>query len=523
LQKPKLKLIWVLSNLKKALEKYEIGAAMSKDHLPFAEKSAYLLLCLLLLAGRFLHFGPEIDEPHGWRQCDTAFYLQDFARNGVDLLHPSVCWMGPHRTVILEFPLPEALAALPYRWSGEDMRWARLVFLLLFTLSAFYFFRILSHLFSQRTAYLALLVYLGLPLSLFYSRALHIDFSALALGFAGIYYLLQGLEKPGWRPFLASSLLLSLAFLIKAPALLPLGLPLLWLVWERKAFRSLLPYLPLLLLPLLAFFFWRKHVEAVNAMAPDWSFIPGYYQLVDMGKWYFSTWEQRMDPYAWKVLGERFSLELAGLSGILLGISGLFFAGRRTIFMLLWLLGLLLYLFLFFGLNFIHDYYQIPFVPFLALGIALSLQALARRKLLWLAWLLLLLVLAENFWRSEYGKYPYNDRYYRVKELYVTAGNITEQATQPGDQLILSDPFQDPRSPFWMYRTGRTGWPIDLDRLTPEIIERLQAEGASQLVIMSGEAWPPALQGWLEGRESQQFTIDRADGSRWRLWVLKLN
>ena len=60
----------------------------------FLKKHAFLLCLISLIALRFLHFGPEIDWPHDWRQCDTGWFIWDFYKNGIDLLHPAVCWMG---------------------------------------------------------------------------------------------------------------------------------------------------------------------------------------------------------------------------------------------------------------------------------------------------------------------------------------------------------------------------------------------------------------------------------------------
>ena len=72
----------------------------------------FWLLLALLVGMRFMHLSEAIEEPHSWRQCDTAQYIRSFQEEGIDLLRPSVCWMGNHKTVILEFPLPEAVVAI---------------------------------------------------------------------------------------------------------------------------------------------------------------------------------------------------------------------------------------------------------------------------------------------------------------------------------------------------------------------------------------------------------------------------
>jgi hypothetical protein len=184
----------------------------------------YLLFCLaLLLATRAGHLTGPVDEPHSWRQCDTAYYALDFHREGIDLFHPAVCWMGGHRTLALEFPLPEALMALAFDLFGFHLAVARLVTLLFFCGSAVYLFLLVRRLFGERAAWPALAVYLVLPLGQFYSRALHVDFSAVFFAHAMAWHLLRGYER--------RSALHNLAGVFSAPS--PF--------WSRRPTPSTLP------------------------------------------------------------------------------------------------------------------------------------------------------------------------------------------------------------------------------------------------------------------------------------------
>lgn len=480
------------------------------------------MLAFLLVGLRFFHFGSFIDEPHSWRQCDTAHYILDFYENGVDLLHPGVCWMGNHETVILEFPLPEAVVAWVQHVLGNKLWVARLIFLFFFVGSAFFLWKIISLLFSRQTAWYASLIYLALPLSLFYSRAIHVDFSALMFGLAGVYALAKGILRSRLRDWLWAAVLLTIACLIKAPILFALGPPMLLLLVRSQEFKRQISFLPLLLIPLIAFYFWRNHVEATNGAAPDWSFIPGYFPLVDMGGWYFGNWAQRSDAQNWIILWERMRLELAGISGLLLMVTGWLINRKHQLFIWLWLLGLLIYFLIFFGLNLIHDYYQIPFLPFIALSAGIGLTWIAQKGNRWIALAICLVVIGENIIRSEFTKYPHSDRYYKQNDLYIQAGKIIQQASSPDDYLLLAGPYQDPRSPFLMYRARRKGWPVNLNSLTPDIIRRLQQEGATQLVLLYEEALAPELADFVAGKEKKVFSVMRKDGREWTIWVVKL-
>lgn len=495
---------------------------MAKDKLTSTEIYIYIIIALLLVGLRLLHFGPFIDEPHSWRQCDTAHYIFDFYENGVDLLQPSVCWMGNHGTVILEFPLPEAVVAWAYHLLGDEHSVARLVFLLFFLGSVFFLWKIIHHLFSKRIAWYTSLIYMALPISIYYSRAIHIDFSALMFGLGGIHYFLQGMEKEKWLDWILASIFLTIASLIKAPILFALVLPIGYYWIRYGILKGHLKFLPLLLLPLIAFYFWRSHVEAVNGTAPDWSFIPGYFPIVDMGGWYFGNWAQRSDGHNWTILMERLSLELAGISGLLLMFGGWIINRKHQLFNWLWLLGLVTYFLIFFGLNLIHNYYQIPFLPFIALSIGLFLNWMSNKGNRWIALAICVLVIGENVYRTEFTTYPHSDRYYKQNDLFIPAGEFIQQSTSPEDLLLLAGPYQDPRSPFLMYRSRRKGWPVNLNSLTPEIIRRLEEEGATQLVLLFKEPLSANLTDFVEGKEKKDFSVRRKDGTVWTLWVLSL-
>ena len=497
------------------------------------ERYLYALLLLALASVRLFHLGEAIDDPHSWRQCDTAFYIWDFYQNGIDLLHPSVCWMGGHKTLILEFPLPEALVALVYHVLGPSHLAARLVFLLIYLASAFYLFRIIRSLYHERLAWLAAAVYLSLPLGIFYSRAIHVDFSALLCGLAAVDYLLRGLRENQPLLIVFSVVIASIGFLIKAPYLFYFALPVVWWVWKENLLKKALPYTPLLLVPLACFYAWRLHTEAVNAAAPDWFYIPGYLKMsgAGMSDWYFGTWAQRQDSYIWKVLfQERLWRDVLAKWGLLFAAVGFFLprtaTGKGTGFARLWALGVLAYLLLFFNLNYFHDYYQIPFLPVAALLIALGIEAIT-------GWAknavprisehaqhsisigILALLCAWNVWTAE--THPL---YYLLDRPLIEAGEIVQAHTQPEDLVILSRTLTDPRNPLWLYRARRKGWSVHIDRITPEVIRRLQNENAAYAGFLSTAPLDSAMSDFLSPFPADTFVL-QSDGSTLYIYDLR--
>lgn len=438
----------------------------------------------LLFALRLGHFGAEIDAPHDWRQCDTANYIRDFYQNGIDLLHPAVCWMGGSDTLALEFPLPEAAVAFVYRVAGESLPVARLVFLCFFAGALYYFYKIADLLFGRETARWATLVYLALPLSIFYSRAIHVDFAAVLAAHAMLYYYLVGVEKRRWEYLLLSGLAAVPAFVIKAPYAFYFFLPMAFFAIRQKeigwAIRAAGFYVP----AIAAFLLWQYHVNRINGAAPDLNYILHYHKMTQSASWYFGTLQQRLSLYPWWILFQRGILEVAGPGGIVFFLLGWRNLHRlpHAALLLLWMLGLAAYVLIFFNLNFVHNYYQIPLLAPLAILCARGLQTAAARKP-GMVYLFFVLLVAANV--------AYTERYYfKVSADHVEIGRLIRENTPDSALVIVTYQNLDCRNPKILYRARRRGWSVEEAALRPEVIERLRKEEGAQFWVYAGTGLP---------------------------------
>ena len=483
----------------------------------------------LMIGLRFLHFGGEMDGPHIWRQSDTANYAWAFYQDGINLFRPSVCWMGGHKTLILEFPLHEALAAILYHLWGPSLIWARLISLLFFGGSAIYLFKIarliiapFSALLPARTqinqslfkkakddsthfAEFATLIYMILPLGLYYSRAVHIDFSAVFFCHAMLFHWMKGMRDLNLNQIVMGSIMAIFAFVTKIPYAFFLILPLAGWVWQvqRPMFRPLgswrlwLKFFPFLLLPMVAFIAWQSYVFSINAAAPDWDFIPHYHKFTDNWGWYFGNWQQRLQPENWLLIGKRILFEVITLPGlVILALGGLFsflkgkkssepikrgekeevLTGEKPLsggqkprsphLPLLWLTGAGIYLAIFFNLNEKHNYYQIPFMAPFALLIALAITSFSKVAL---RGVFIALIGIAGFWWAE-------SNYYQKVPLFELVGEKIRQHTKPDDLIITSYGGLDCRSPHILYPAHRNGWSIEDAYVSPELVYKLQTE-----------------------------------------------
>ncbi len=438
----------------------------------------------LLLALRLWHFGPEIDAPHDWRQCDTAYYIRDFSQNGIDLLHPAVCWMGRSDTLALECPLPELVVALAYRVFGESLPLARVVFLCFFIGALYYFYKTTHFLFGRPVAQLATLVYLALPLSIFYSRAIHIDFSVVFLAHAMVYYYLVGVEKRRWVYIVLSSLAAALAFAIKAPYAFYFFFPMAVYTIRQKAFWWTVRQGGFYGLALVSFWWWQQHVNTLNSAAPNLDYILHYHKMTQSASWYFGTLQQRLSPYHWWILLQRGVLDVAGVGGIVFFLLGWRRLGRLSnrAFLLCWMLGLAGYVLIFFNLNFVHNYYQIPLLAPLAVLVALGLQTAAAGKMRLLAVFFGLLVVVNVAYTEAY--------YFKISAEHVEIGRLIRENTPDSALVIVTYREMDCRDPRILVRARRRGWSVEEAALRPTVIERLRKEQGAQYWAYTGPVLP---------------------------------
>lgn len=478
-----------------------------------------ILLILAALLLRAPRMGEMIDGPHTWRQCDTAQYIHAFYSDGFDLLHPSVCWMGDHRTLILEFPLPEAVSAVAYHLFGPSHITARWVTLLFFLGSTVFFFLFVRSITDRETARLAAVISMIVPLSLFYSRAIHIDYSALFFAHAMAWLWVEAIKRNSGPWLWMGSIPAALALIIKAPYVLPFVPLLIFMTFSRRRWKLVFKHAPAFILPALVLAAWQWHAMAVNGAAPDWSFIPTYRHFTNNVHWWFGTLSMRQNPAHWLALGQRILFEITGWLGLVLALIGLWVSAanyRRNL--LWWITGSGLGVVIFFNLNVMHNYYQLPLVGpisvLMALGI-LHITGLMKARPAFqpvVALALVLVVGAESLrWSTQ--------NYYEVLEPLRTAGLAIGTVVPKGELVVVSAGGLDPRSPHLLYRARRYGWSIPDRDLKPHLVEKLEKEGAAWLAVVAPD--PPAgpLALWLHDLPTRVINLP---GGQARLFVYHL-
>jgi len=472
------------------------------------ETLAWWLVILALVALRVPHLRGPIVDPQAWRQCDTLHTSLDFYRRGFDILHPAVCWLGAHRTLVLNFPLSETMSAALYRLFGVDPMWDRLVSLLFGVVAAVYAGRIGGFLAGPRVGRLTLAAYLALPLSQYFSRVPHIEFSVIAFVNGTFYHAMRAHEERSWRQSFYGVLCGVLGGLVKGPYLATTGLPLLALLAHRPSpgrfIRAAVPYLA----AVTAFMIWREHVDKVNATVPDWYFLPDFYKEVNPLWRYMGTMQERLTLSNWIKIAHRLVYELSTPIGCVLSLLMFWRApgrpgveqGRTPLdarwIAVLWYLNGIAYVLFFFRLNAMHNYYQMPFIAPCALLVGLGADVAWTRMasigpvrtgavvfaafLLMAAWL------------------PIRLGYDRVDWLRIEAGKQIATAV-PAGQLVVTSDFNTlpPTDPRLLFRADREGWPMRYNEITRDRLAKLVPWGLKWVVVLTDpqhpEIWPPAF------------------------------
>lgn len=272
---------------------------------------------------------------------------------------------------LIEPPIMERISASLYSLLGQEALWVpRLLASLCWLLGGVALLQLTRRVAGTNGAVFALAFYLFTPYLVFASRAFQPDPLMVALMIAALYALLRWERQPSWRWAAAAGLLAGLAIFAKTVVIFPLAaafisVPLVKLGW-RGAVRNRQVWLMafLALLPYMAFYIYGLWVTGELQSQFSLRFFP---QL-----WLTPGFWLQANANISKVVGFEFFL------AALLGVGMLTRKADRALLLALWA-GYLVYALVLPYHIASHDYYQLPLVPIVALGLAVFAQQMAGR------------------------------------------------------------------------------------------------------------------------------------------------
>lgn len=208
------------------------------------EKRAVLLLCALLAAFFLLQLTRINQAPwenyDSWRQTDTYTIAQNYVQYDMNPLHPQFNYDGPGENYVqLELQVMPYLSALAFKALGAEPYWVpRLISLLFFMGSAAFTFGIGRQMLKNDWAALCgAAIYLALPISVLYARAIMPEAAALLFYTGGIYCFMKWFQRGGIGSLVASALLTALAIMEKTPAIF-VGILFVVLFFQKERLRA---------------------------------------------------------------------------------------------------------------------------------------------------------------------------------------------------------------------------------------------------------------------------------------------
>lgn len=443
----------------------------------WASQKPLAVILLISFAVRLVNIDSPIIGAHSWRQADTAAMARNFYENGFKLFYPEVDWGGDTPGYIeSEFPIYPFLTSLLYYLFGVSEVLARFLTVLGSLVGIYFLFRLVRDICGEKEALWSTSFFAFLPLQIFYSRAVMPDMFMLSSTIAGVYFFNEWIQRSESRSLLLSGMFISLAGLLKLTSLY-IGLPLLFLAWTKYrtatlSQKALWAYALGVILPIIL---WYYHAHSIlqggGLTVGIWE-----YGSDKWGNWSlvfsFDFWNRII----FQSLAER-HFTWAGFIILLIGI----FLQRGSLkerVIDFWLVGVLVYFFIVGKGNYVHEYYQLPFmIPGTiymgkVYGRYLSLSG---RKLIRLSLVLALLIMGTlGVWRYlTYMKFENKE----TSIEYALASSLNQKTDQAALVGLMAR-----NDPTVLYLANRKGWNLFVADITNGRADSLVQHGLSYIV-----------------------------------------
>lgn len=450
------------------------------DHLENLSKNPKVLLgvFLFLFVLRLYQFTGPIVDHHSWNQISSASMAKHLFYDWKTFFAPTVDQYPSLRSestvYAQEMPLYHIPIALLYHVVGVSEWPGRLISIVYGILGLWFWYLLVKHLLGSPIALLTIVIAGISPLSWYYHRTIMTDNSMVTAMIAGFYYFYLWLEDHKQNRYFWYSLIWTIAAGLFKTYGLVIGVAYLILILFKKEYQ-------LFLSP-------KLYLFAVLAWLPSLAWI--YHVLsFETGRSEFSNVNQILHPglltdwdFYNRMIFSRLIDQLLTPWMAIFAIVGIFCLKRNKKEhqpIIAWSIGCVAYLAMVQRGNFVHDYYQLMFVPGLAalaaLGIVRFLQWEAYsntlRQTVFIGCLALFLIQSTI--------YTYNHMRYDIGS-YNVGKKISELSTSPQDKVLAWDIGAGKHNQL-VYYSNRKGWHIK--KLDLGQLEKFREQGALWLGV----------------------------------------
>ncbi len=458
------------------------------------KKQYVIALMILLFCSRFYQINAPLVDHHSWNQVSAASMAKHLSYDWSTFLSPKVdLYASPYNISTVyaqEMLLYHVPIALLYQVFGVAEWPGRLISIIYGLIGLWYWFLLSKRLFGENIAIVTLLLAGFSPLNWFYHQAIMSDNSMVTAMIAGFYYFYLWLEEDKKEKYLWYSLCWTIAAGLFKSYGLVIGVGYLLLIVWRKEYR-------LLLSP-------KLYLFTILAWLPAILWI--YYALgLEEGKTEFSNINQILHPellWSWEFYKRIFFSRLTDqiltpFIGIccVVGLFRVRLQERKYHPPLAWLIACLIYLFIVQRGNFVHDYYQLPFVPGLTLFAAIGIRRMWHWEKLQISQRKSLIGSCLALFFIQSAIYTYNHARDDIGS-YNTGKQIASLSQSPEEKVLAFDIGANKRNQL-VYYSNLKGWYVsDLDWDMLEIYQELGVTwlGVNLLKQPHFEKYQPLLQ-----------------------------
>ena len=458
-----------------------------------------LFLILLVAAGLRLQYitAPLLDA-HRWRQVDTAAVARAFYEGPMNPLRPEANWGGAHGYVESEFPLLSLVVSILYKVFGVSETWGRLV-VVVFSLATVALVYVLARDLIDHPAGLAAAFLVAVsPGAVFYGRAFMPDSLMVCFSVGAILGFHRYLTRGSRRALLAGSASLTLAVLVKLPAVI-VAAPLVVMIWKKQHWTALRNrhLLAALVVPAVLSLAWYWHAYQLfretgltfgvfgttKTYPPDVA--PGPWTTA-FSKW--SSWDLLTSWSFYDTMISRLWLLHLTPPGLTLSAIG-FLLWRRVPGRAIvdsWFLAMLTFMLAAGYGQMGHDYYQLPLVAICALYFAAAARNAFDGD--WIAraigpgarWKVAVAVVLGAVAALSFVNSRVIDRHFRPESPDVRmlkAGQAIDAAAEPNALMVVVDDY-GVNSPMLLYFAHARGWSLDAETARADAVRGLTSRGA---------------------------------------------
>lgn len=488
---------------------------------PRLRLSLLLLVLGVALAARAVRLDAPYLDHHAHRQTDVATIARNFYEDNPSIFWPQVNWRADAPNYIeSQFPLVPWLASRAYRTVGEHPWVGRGIVALFAGLQVAALYGLVSLYWGQVTGFFAALFLALSPLAVYFGRTFMDDTPSLALATVALWGVAAWARRGRWWMLTLGLFALALAVMVKLVTLY-VFLPVVIILWQRWGWHTwrrpvAWAILILPLLPVIGWYAWARTLGQQYLTFGIWG--PASNEAADLAKWgsvalvFSRDFVMRVGG---RILGQ--VLTPAGLAALVVAalsaVKIIATSARRVTQGLpvfgSWLAGVLVYVGISGRAQWIHDYYQLPFVVALAPFVGYGLAVLWRMRWYGRGLALGLVVLLAAFSTRILPEYHLDWHGWILQE-----AQVVQAITGPDDRIITVT-FDN--QPTLLYHLHRPGWIVDYlqpDKLAtvPDLIA-----AGGRLVILQNIETPQATairlteQPWLAGltliEQSDRYVI----------------